>query len=377
MYISALFPLLQSSITPTGDHTAIISLEPSSFDASSPHPKYLPRSYTIDYNFPYPESEQLAFKPILPADSFTMLKFIEKSLSIHFNSFLNSAGGLLFLGISQEGIVQGAQLTRRFRDDIRCSLSSLLVSSLPRLYRHHAEISLIPVLRDKFHIPDTYVIVLGVCYNRIKVDTNGPLFLTDWGKTFVRQYINDMWANIVIKLPNIEAPPLSTSEIDVVQRNSSHLGYRTDLIDENHTETVAKNYYNSITRAFLSECLRKYRLTFVKGHGKSTIIPQMIVDNEQGLSKEFGKIIVVKRHGLWAVQNATYLCSLRGWTLGTDVGIITRKLKKYSDVCPIVYITYSSFLNFVKTESFLSFGFVLFDDFHFFDFSMNLAFGLF
>ncbi|KAL0205655.1 hypothetical protein P9112_000962 [Eukaryota sp. TZLM1-RC] len=375
MYIASLFHELHfDSCCAREDTTGSIRLTPSSLEPSCSL-REIPSQFEHGSTAPFSESLQIAFRHAVFKDYRKVLAFIERTMIVSFNAFLNTNGGLLFIGINHEGVVEGVTMDHRLRDDVRCLLSSIAVSTFPRLLRHHSCLRLVPVKGKQ----DCFLIILAICYNRTNDVYNGRLFLSQIGKSFIRSTdraidSQPVHFNEVVNLPPIKTSPLSSEEVSAVVDISVNESRESLGLME-----VKNEDYRSQTKMILStntlEQLRKFRLVTIKGNGKTVDFVKLITSQQQRENKR-SKILILKTNDLWCLQSATYLSQSTGLSIGQDVGLLTGNLTLNCDSCRIVYATYHSFINLVNHESFLSFDHVILDDFHYYTQTIIIAIAL-
>ncbi|KAL0209221.1 hypothetical protein RCL1_003479 [Eukaryota sp. TZLM3-RCL] len=370
----------------------------------------LPSSFPQNQSLQFSPSLQIIFKSSSSIDSSTFLYSINRFLTISTCALLNTSGGLAFLGITDTGTVEGLSLPRNTRDVLRCSLSAIVSSLTPRILSHHASFKLVPVSKHGFPVADLFVVVLGVFYHRSAIgvgqisqskvvdsvdgrliiensnisDQNSNIsdqnfyFLSPLGRCFIRIYSADSSSFKIssFRLPSLTqmTRKLNSSQLKELQLVSSGIigGFKQSKIkplesnltplDSMMSSTLT---YDSIKRAYLFEMFSRYRVVFVSGHGKSTVLPQMIVDHVSRVFRS-NRVIVAQKHALWAVQSALYLSKLRGWTIGEDIGILTPNFQKYCDNCRILYCSYETLVSIICSDTFSSYSHVILDDYHYF-----------
>ncbi|XP_037357215.1 schlafen-like protein 1 isoform X2 [Talpa occidentalis] len=134
-------------------------------------------------------------------------------------AFLNSEGGSLFVGVEDNGLVQGTRCSHRGEDRVRLLVDSVLQGFKPQVFPNAYTLSFIPVVSTTMTSTPLKVIRLSVRVPKAQAEPR--LYETDQGEVFLRR-------------DGSTQGPLSIHDIQewcrqmTKQPTGSNLGQRTD-----------------------------------------------------------------------------------------------------------------------------------------------------
>lgn len=100
-------------------------------------------------------------------------------------AFLNVRGGILYLGINDQGIVKGIYLNRKKRDEFLLEIDQCLKKFTPSLLPDECFVSFCPIYSDfkkKIIMPDRYVIEINV-----QKSSYNELYFSNFGECWVKR----------------------------------------------------------------------------------------------------------------------------------------------------------------------------------------------
>lgn len=101
----------------------------------------------------------------------------------YINAFLNSNGGTIYFGVTDDGIIAGIILTQKNRDDIKQSVDEILQQYLPKVNTNLVKIKFIPVEPKSTHIDISLKYVIEV---RVQIG-EAPVYTLPDGRAYIRR----------------------------------------------------------------------------------------------------------------------------------------------------------------------------------------------
>ncbi|CAD8089300.1 unnamed protein product [Paramecium primaurelia] len=98
-------------------------------------------------------------------------------------AFLNSQGGILYIGITDKGIVQGIKMTRKQKDDFQIEFDNNLRHFDPIVLPEQVELMFVPIYKDELiMIQDLFVIEI-----KINVVDKKQLYFTNLNEAYIKR----------------------------------------------------------------------------------------------------------------------------------------------------------------------------------------------
>jgi len=138
------------------------------------------RTYKLGDILDVEEDQEHEFKSLLYTQHPSY--FVVSYCSKYINAFLNTNGGTIYFGISDDGIVQGFPLNREGRDDLRLRIDAIVSSLKPQLDPSLYKITCIPVITPDAHEYNDFLFVVEVQIQKGRA----PVYRNQRGEAFVR-----------------------------------------------------------------------------------------------------------------------------------------------------------------------------------------------
>lgn len=140
--------------------------------------QFNPLSFRLMEKFAEEESETLEFKTVISGNP---SKTIAQQLPKYLVGFLNSKGGRILYGVTDEGIVEGVMLNREERDKLQRNIAAAVSSITPNFLQSAVQITLRPLISVGMEVEDRFVVEVSVPSGK-----PNEMYFTHSGDTWVR-----------------------------------------------------------------------------------------------------------------------------------------------------------------------------------------------
>jgi len=120
-------------------------------------------NFTLNQITPIEEKKNIECKGVKDIRNRDVFSEIVDYAKENINSFVNGDGGILYIGIENNGLVTGVNLDRDARDEIRRRISQTVKNFYPPLETSACKIDLVPIYSDKHEIiTDQFIVKIEV-----------------------------------------------------------------------------------------------------------------------------------------------------------------------------------------------------------------------
>lgn len=140
--------------------------------------QFNPLSFRLMEKLAEEESETLEFKTVISGNP---SKTIAQQLPKYLVGFLNSKGGRILYGVTDEGIVEGVMLNREERDKLQRNIAAAVSSITPNFPQSAIQITLRPLISVGMEVEDRFVVEVSVPSGK-----PNEMYFTHSGDTWVR-----------------------------------------------------------------------------------------------------------------------------------------------------------------------------------------------
>lgn len=140
--------------------------------------QFNPLSFRLMETLTEEESESLEFKAVV---SGSPSKTISQQLPKYLIGFLNSKGGRILFGVTDDGVVEGVKLNREERDKLQRNIAAAVSSITPNFPQSAVQVNRRPLISNGMEIEDRFVIEISVPSGK-----PNEMYFTHSGDTWVR-----------------------------------------------------------------------------------------------------------------------------------------------------------------------------------------------